>query len=91
MEKGIGSLPMSGSQGVDPSLFDNEIARIAKEDPREFGDSLVTGLGEIDPQLVEEFKRDLAQLKPSAALIDALQEMVDEILANPQDYTNLNL
>ena len=86
MEKGIGSLPMSGSQGVDPSLFDNEIARIAKEDPREFGDSLVTGLGKIDPQLVEEFKSDLAQLKPSAALIDALQEMVDEILANPQDY-----
>ena len=86
MEKGIGSLPMSGSQGVDPSLFDNEIARIAKEDPRGFGDSLVTGLGKIDPQLVEEFKRDLAQLKPSAALIDALQEMVDEILANPQDY-----
>ena len=89
MEKGIGSLPMSGSQEVDPSLFDNEIARIAKENPSEFGDSLVTGLGEIDPQLVEEFKRDLAQLKPSAALIDALQEMVDEILANPQNYESI--
>ena len=63
MEKGIGSLPMSGSQEVDPSLFDNEIARIAKENPSEFGDSLVTGLGEIDPQLVKEFKRDLAKLK----------------------------
>jgi hypothetical protein len=86
MEEGINSLAVSTPQEMDPSLFDNEVARIAKEDPREFGDSLVSGLGEIDPQLVAEFKRDLAQLNPSAAIIDALQEMVDEILANPQDY-----
>ena len=86
MEEGINSLAVSTPQEMDPSLFDNEVARIAKENPREFGDSLVSGLGEIDPQLVAEFKRDLAQLNPSAAIIDALQEMVDEILANPQDY-----
>jgi len=89
MEEGINSLVVSTPQEIDPSLFDNEVARIAKESPIEFGDSLVTGLGEIDPQLVDEFKRDLAQLEPSVALIDALQEMVDEILANPQDYEEI--
>lgn len=86
MKEGIESLPTATKEKVDTSLFDNEIGRIAKDNPKEFGESLVGGLGDIDPQLVAEFKRDLAQLKPSAALIDALQEMVDEILANPQNY-----
>ena len=87
-EQGIMSLP-EGRPQIDPSLFDTEIKNIAKSDPKAFKNDLLTSLEEIDPQVVAEFKAELSQMSLSAEVIDALQVMVDEILASPEKYEEI--
>ena len=43
------------AQRLDPKLITTEVMDIAQNNPKEFKDSLLTGLEEIDPQLVAEF------------------------------------
>ena len=87
-EQGIMSLP-EGRPQIDPSLFDTEIKNIAKSDPKAFKNDLLTSLEEVDPQVVAEFKAELSQMSLSAEVIDALQVMVDEILASPEKYEKI--
>ena len=87
-EQGIMSLP-EGRPQIDPSLFDTEIKNIAKSDPKAFKNDLLTSLEEVDPQVVAEFKAELSQMSLSTEVIDALQVMVDEILASPEKYEEI--
>ena len=71
---------------IDPSKFSPVIESYAKNSPREFGRDILGGIAEVDPALADEFIRELAALRLPADAIDALQEMVDGILAAPQNY-----
>lgn len=71
---------------IDPSQFSPVIESYAKNSPREFGKDILSGIAEVDPAVADQFIRELASMNLSPEVIDALQEMVDGILAAPEDY-----
>jgi len=54
--------------------------------PKEFSDEVLAGASQVDPQEVAKFKAELDQLDVPAEVLDMLNNMVDEILANPDNY-----
>jgi hypothetical protein len=57
--------------------------------PQEFNKDLLDTASEADPQAVAEFKAELRGLELPPEAMDALNQMVDEILASPQDYPQI--
>jgi hypothetical protein len=54
--------------------------------PTEFNGELLSAASEADPVAVAEFKAELRDLNLPPEVLDVLNQMVDEILANPGDY-----
>jgi hypothetical protein len=54
--------------------------------PTEVNRELLATAEQADPVAVAEFKRELADLNVAPEVIDMLNAMVDEVLANPGDY-----
>jgi len=54
--------------------------------PTEVNRELLATAEQADPVAVAEFKRELAGLNVAPEVIDMLNTMVDEVLANPGDY-----
>ena len=79
-------MPQEAGGQIDPSQFSPVIESYAKNSPREFGRDILNGIAEADPAAADEFIRELAAMNLSPEVIDALQEMVDGILAAPEDY-----
>jgi hypothetical protein len=79
--------PQEAGGQIDPSKFSPVIESYAKNNPREFNKDILGGIAEVDPAAADEFIRELAAMNLSPEVIDALQEMVDGILAAPEDYT----
>jgi hypothetical protein len=89
--QGIMSLPQEGAQapGIDPqqmAVFDQMRQQIS---PKEFGDELLNGAMQADPEAVKAFRDELMALEVPIDTLMLLNEMVDVILANPQDYPAL--
>ena len=80
------SQPQEAGGQIDPSKFSPVIESYAKNNPREFNRDILAGIAEVDPAAADEFIRELAAMNLSPEVIDALQEMVDGILAAPEDY-----
>jgi hypothetical protein len=57
--------------------------------PKEFGDEVLAGASQVDPQAVAQFRDDLSQINLPPEALDLLNNMVDEILANPQQYAEI--
>ena len=57
--------------------------------PKEFGDEVLAGASQVDPQAVAQFKDDLSQINLPPEALDLLNNMVDEILASPQQYAEI--
>ena len=57
--------------------------------PQEFSNEMLASASQIDPQAVAEFTEELRSLDVSAEELDALNDLVDEILANPEQYEQL--
>jgi hypothetical protein len=79
-------MPQEAGGQIDPSQFSPVIESYAKNNPREFSKDILGGIAEADPALADQFIRELATMNLSQEVIDALQLMVDNILAAPQDY-----
>ena len=82
------SLPQQGP-AVDPqqmAIFDQMRQEIS---PKEFGDELLNSAMQADPEAVKAFKDELMALEVPIDTLMLLNEMVDVILANPQDYPSL--
>lgn len=87
--QGIMSLPegqdtQKGS--FDPANYSPAIEGYARTNPEQFKRDILGGMAEADPQLVDRFIRQLAQIELPPEVIEALQLMVDTILANPDSY-----
>jgi hypothetical protein len=54
--------------------------------PKEFGDEMLAGAAQIDPEAMAQFRNDLSQIDLSPEELDMLNNMLDEILANPEQY-----
>jgi len=54
--------------------------------PTEFNREMLNTAEQVDPVAVAEFKRELAALEVAPEVIQMLNTMVDEVLANPGDY-----
>ena len=54
--------------------------------PTEFNREMLDAAEQVDPIAVAEFKRELAALEVAPEVIQMLNTMVDEVLANPGDY-----
>lgn len=78
--------PQEAGGQIDPSKFSPVIESYAKSSPREFNKDILGGIAEVDPALADQFIRELANMDLPPDAIDALQLMVDNILAAPQDY-----
>lgn len=57
--------------------------------PQEFSNEMLAGASQIDPQAVAEFTEELRSLDVSPEELDALNDLVDEILANPEQYEQI--
>lgn len=57
--------------------------------PKEFGDEVLAGAAQVDPQAVAQFKSTLQQIQMPPEALDLLNNMVDEILANPEKYAEI--
>lgn len=74
---------------VDPAAMAAfEQARM-QIDPKEFGDALLSEASNIDPAAVQQFMSVLQGINLPPEVLDALGQMVDMILAEPQNYPQI--
>lgn len=76
-------------QGPSPeemAIFDQMRQQIS---PQEFSNEMLAGASQVDPQAVAEFTQELQGLDMPPEVLDALNDVVDEILANPERYDEL--
>jgi hypothetical protein len=95
-DQGIMALPqgqaMQGPTAAPPGPKVTPEAEAAFEaarmqvDPVEFGDELLSQAEKADPETVAEFRRLLDESNLPPEVIDALGEMVDKVLAEPEKY-----
>ena len=57
--------------------------------PSEFSEDLLSTASEADPVAVAEFKAELRDLELPPEALDVINQMVDEILASPDRYTEI--
>jgi hypothetical protein len=57
--------------------------------PQEFSNEMLAGASQVDPQAVAEFTQELQGLDMPPEVLDALSDVVDEILASPERYDEL--
>lgn len=57
--------------------------------PQEFSNEMLAGASQVDPQAVAEFTQELQGLEMPPEALDALNDVVDEILASPERYQEL--
>jgi len=93
-DQGIMALPQAGMQAptaqpqaaIDPRNFSPEVTDYARMQPEQFGQDIMGGMEAADPAMVAEFKQALAGMQLPAEIIDALGDMVDVILEDPENY-----
>jgi hypothetical protein len=54
--------------------------------PQEFTNEMLAGGSQVDPQAVAEFTKELEGLDMPPETLDALNDVVDDILASPEQY-----
>ena len=93
-DQGIMALPQAGMQAptaqpqaaIDPKNFSPQVFDYARMQPEQFGQDIMGGMEAADPAMVAEFKQALAGMRLPPEVIDVLGDMVDAILADPENY-----
>ena len=57
--------------------------------PKEFGDEMLAGAAQAAPEEVAAFRSALEQIEMPPEALELLNNMVDEILANPEQYAEI--
>jgi hypothetical protein len=79
-------MPAAAPSPEEMAVFDQMRQTVS---PKEFSDEMLAGAAQVDPQAVDEFKRELEGLDIPPEVLDALNDVVDEILAKPEQYEEL--
>jgi len=94
--QGIMGLPQAptaqdsaSQETIDPSLFSPVIESYARNNPVEFGNDMLNSMEAADPALVQRFKSRLAGMQVPQEVVDALGQMIDVIMADPQNYAEI--
>jgi hypothetical protein len=77
------------SETIDPSLFSPVIESYARNNPVEFGNDMLNSMEAADPALVQKFKSYLSRVKLPLEVIDAMGQLVDLVLGNPERYDEI--
>jgi len=93
-DQGIMALPQAGMQAptaqpqaaIDPNNFSPEVFDYARMQPDQFGQDIMGGMEAADPAMVAEFKQALAGMQLPPEVIDALGDVIDLILQDPENY-----
>ena len=96
-DQGIMALPQAGMQAptAQPVAQVGEAEQAAFEqarmqvNPKEFGDALLEQAKNADPEAVDEFVQLLNSINLPMEVIDLLGQVVDVILADPQNYPQI--
>jgi len=96
-DQGIMALPQAGMQAptaqpqaaIDPKNFSPQVFDYARMQPEQFGQDIMGGMEAADPAMVAEFKQALAGMRLPPEIIDALGDMVDAILNDPENYDQI--
>jgi hypothetical protein len=96
-DQGIMALPQAGMQAptAQPVAQIGEAEQAAFEqarmqvNPKDFGDSLLEEAKNADPETVDEFVQLLNSINLPMEVIDLLGQVVDIILAEPQNYPQI--
>ena len=92
---GIMALPaMDQQQGPGPAaqgpeaqmVFDSMRQNLS---PKEISDELLSAGAQADPQAVAEFRAELEELDVPPEILDLINQLVDEALANPENYEQI--
>ena len=80
-------------QGANPFADPNTMAVYDQlrqtTSPKQFGDEMLAGASQVDPQAVAEFLGELQSMEIPPEILDTLNDLVDQILANPERYPEL--
>jgi hypothetical protein len=77
----------SSAMGPDQmAIFDQMRQQIS---PQEFTSEMLAGGAQVDPQAVAEFTQALEGLNMPPEVLDALNDMVDALLAEPEKYAEM--
>lgn len=79
-------MPAAAPSAEEMAVFDQMRQNIS---PKEFSDEMLAGASQVDPQAVSEFRQELDGLDMPPEVLDALNDLVDEILANPERYDEI--
>ena len=94
-DQGIMALPMGGMQGPTaqpPAQMFDPAASAAFEQmrgqisPKEFSSEILTAAEQVDPAAVRQLRQALSGLRLPQEIIDAMQQIVEVILRDPQNY-----
>jgi hypothetical protein len=96
-DQGIMALPQAGMQAptaqpqaaIDPKNFSPQVFDYAQMQPDQFGQDILGGMEATDPALVAQFKQALTGMQLPPEIVDALGQMVDAILAEPEKYAEI--
>jgi hypothetical protein len=94
--QGIMGLPQAptgqdpaAEETINPEFFSPAIESYARNNPVQFGNDMLDSMAQTSPELVEAFRARLAQLKVPPEVIEALGQMVDVIMASPENYAEI--
>ncbi len=94
-DQGIMALPMGGMQGPTAQppaqLFDPAASAAFEQmrsqvSPKEFSSEILTAAEQVDPAAVRQLRQALSGLRLPQEIIDAMQQIVEVILRDPQNY-----
>ncbi len=70
----------------DRKRLEDAVRQYANADPVRFGNDLMSAVEETDPETVLEFRDVLSSVDMPNELIDAMGQMVDALLSEPENY-----
>lgn len=82
--------PQLSPRPTDPAEAEMVFSQMRQSvSPKEFSDELLSGAEQVDPKAVAELRNALDELDVPPEILDLLNQLVDEILANPQNYEQI--
>jgi hypothetical protein len=94
-DQGIMALPMGGmqaptaqppAQGFDPATAAAFEQMRSQVSPKEFSSEMLSAAEQANPAAVQQLKQALSGIQLPQEVIDAMQQMVEVILRDPQNY-----